>query len=285
VLSDGTQVALGTLVHADGFLITKASELFGRLECQLRDGRRFPAALVGRDEPNDVALLKIDGHDLQVASWSDEDAVAVGSWLATVGLDDTPLAIGVVSAPMHAVPKPRPVLGVMLDDSERGARVGRVLPGSPAAEAGLRTGDVIFRLNDQQLESRDALIDAIGRRGVGDRVVLSVMRDDQSLSITAILQELSRVGNQQQAQLMDDLGGPLSSRRDGFPSVVQHDSVLRPRDCGGPVVDLDGKVVGVNIARASRVASYALPASAIRRLLATLLSDHVTPVSKEKSLE
>jgi serine protease Do len=74
---------------------------------------------------------------------------------------------------------------------------------------------------------------------------------------------------------MDSLGGPLSRRRAGFPSVLQHDSVLRPRDCGGPIVDLDGNVVGVNIARASRVASYALPVSVVRPVVAEMLQHAV----------
>ena len=34
--------------------------------------------------------------------------------------------------------------------------------------------------------------------------------------------------------------------------VIQHDTVLRPVNCGGPVVDLDGRVVGVNIAHGGR---------------------------------
>src|SRR5262249_53128260 len=52
----------------------------------------------------------------------------------------------------------------------------------------------------------------------------------------------------------------LSGRRRGFPTVLQHDTVLRPSDCGGPLVGLDGNVIGVNIARAGRTARYAIPA-------------------------
>src|SRR5690606_15227199 len=55
----------------------------------------------------------------------------------------------------------------------------------------------------------------------------------------------------------------LSFRRTGFESVLQHDTFLLPEHCGGPLCDLDGHVVGINIARAERIASYALPAAAI----------------------
>ena len=36
---------------------------------------------------------------------------------------------------------------------------------------------------------------------------------------------------------------------------------------GGPLVDLDGHIIGINIARAGRISSYALPASDIQQIL------------------
>jgi serine protease Do len=59
---------------------------------------------------------------------------------------------------------------------------------------------------------------------------------------------------------MNLLAGPLSSRRSNFPQVLQHDTYLFPNECGGPLINLAGKVVGINIARGGRVDSYALPA-------------------------
>ena len=63
---------------------------------------------------------------------------------------------------------------------------------------------------------------------------------------------------------MTQLNGPMSRRRDGFESAFQHDSVIHPRNCGGPVLDLSGKVVGMNIARANRTATYALPTQVLQ---------------------
>ena len=54
-------------------------------------------------------------------------------------------------------------------------------------------------------------------------------------------------------------GGPFSDRRFGFHQVISHDSVIDPEQCGGPLVDLEGNVLGINIARAMRVASFAIP--------------------------
>jgi serine protease Do len=67
--------------------------------------------------------------------------------------------------------------------------------------------------------------------------------------------------------MMNRLGGPLSKRRTRFQEVVQHDSPLDPEDCGGPLVNLDGEVIGINVARAGRIMSYAIPAESVRDIL------------------
>ena len=44
---DGTDAWLGTIVGPDGWVLTKASELKGRITCRLRDGRELDARNVG----------------------------------------------------------------------------------------------------------------------------------------------------------------------------------------------------------------------------------------------
>ena len=71
---------------------------------------------------------------------------------------------------------------------------------------------------------------------------------------------------------------------------MQHDAVLSPQDCGGPLVDLDGKVVGINIARAGRVETYALPSKLARSVLASLRlqaarSAHEIATQQERELK
>ena len=62
-------------------------------------------------------------------------------------------------------------------------------------------------------------------------------------------------------------GGKLSNQRRGYPSAVQTDLPIRPEDCGSPVVDLQGRVLGINVARAGRTKSYAIPAKTIEKLV------------------
>ena len=68
------------------------------------------------------------------------------------------------------------------------------------------------------------------------------------------------------------MGSKLSDRRSGIPRLFQTDAVVKPGDCGGPIADLDGHVVGLMIARAGRTESWAIPAETVNGLLPVLLA-------------
>jgi len=267
VLCDGRRTALGAIVDPDGYILTKASELKGEVSCQMLDRDELDAEIVGVDEQWDLALLKVEATNLPAVRWSEDEAPTVGSWLATPGLDTLPISIGVVSVGPRKVERRLPALGVILEDSEQGPRVHRVVEESGAAKAGIKAGDIVTELDGEEVKSRDAMIDAIRERRPGDKVRMKVLRGQESLTVEATLGELSNLVHGDRDQFQNSLGGRLSERRAGFPLALQHDTVLNPNQCGGPVVDLDGNVVGLNIARASRVGSFAIPASAIKPLL------------------
>ena len=77
-------------------------------------------------------------------------------------------------------------------------------------------------------------------------------------------------------------GSTLSGRRTGFPQVLQTDLVIDAKDCGGPVVDLDGNVLGINIARAGRVETWVLPSEVIRPLLTDFKAGKFAPEVAKK---
>lgn len=277
VLSGGEAVALGAIVDSNGFILSKASELKGEVACEMSDGQRLPAKIVGVHQQTDLAMLKIESSQLPAIAWSDHGAPLVGSWLVTPGLNSDPTSIGVVSVAPRRIAAPSGVLGVMLEQDTRGARIAQVLPSSGAEKAGLLPSDVISAVNGSAVASREDLIQFVQRFQPGDTVRLSLWRGESKLDILATLGSRSLVFGEDRQEFQNSLGGPLSERRDGFPSVLQHDTVLRPEQCGGPVLDLDGKAVGINIARADRVSSYAIPASVVKPLLADLKSGRLAP--------
>src|SRR5947207_5541152 len=54
LLCDGKETALGAVVGADGWIISKASDLKGKIVCRLRDGRELEAKLIGVHELCDL---------------------------------------------------------------------------------------------------------------------------------------------------------------------------------------------------------------------------------------
>jgi putative serine protease PepD len=64
-----------------------------------------------------------------------------------------------------------------------GAQIGDVQPGSPAEQAGLKSGDVVVKLDDRLIENANALVAAIRTRAPGDKVKLT-LADNRVLEVT-----------------------------------------------------------------------------------------------------
>jgi serine protease Do len=271
---DGKHLALGGIISPDGWIVTKATPLCGNLTVGLADGRKLAAATVAESGEHDLALLKVDAAklpslDLTAASASPP----VGSWLASVGRSKDPVAVGVVSVPPRVIPAQAGILGVQLDEEK--ALIVQVFPDSAAEEAGVEAEDLILSVNGQKTPSREKLREIVGSFNPGDEVELIVDRAGEKVTLHATLSGDFPGLPMGRSEFQNNLGGKLSVRRFGFPLAFQHDTVLRPTDCGGPVVDLEGRVVGFNIARAGRTESYALPVDAVQGVLTELMKEHL----------
>src|SRR5881296_1756917 len=92
----------GFIVRPEGYIFTNFHVVEGaeHVDVKLKDGREFPAKVVGTDEKTDIAVIKIDAKDLPVVQLGDSDAVRVGQFAFAIGAPfklDYTFTYGVVS--------------------------------------------------------------------------------------------------------------------------------------------------------------------------------------------
>src|SRR6478752_3786299 len=77
----------GFIVRADGYIYTNFHVVEGaeKLEVKLKDGRSFPAKIVGTDEKTDIAVVKVEANDLPVVQLADSEAIRVGQFAFAIG--------------------------------------------------------------------------------------------------------------------------------------------------------------------------------------------------------
>ena len=280
VKCDNKDAALGTVVAPGGWILTKASELKGDVTtCVLKDGRSFEAKTVGVQDDYDLAMLKIDTWNLPVAEWRTSSEDQVGSWVVTPGLAKEPIGIGVLSVAKRPMPLGG-FLGVQMEPAERGVLVKVVQAGTAAEKAGVKANDIVVAIDTEPITNTEAMMDLLSGHKPGDEVTIQVMREGQRMDLKAKLGKRPASGSGR-GDFQNAMGSPLSSRRSGFPVILQHDTVLKPADCGGPLVDVDGKVIGINIARAGRTESYAIPSESVQPLLIDMILGKYPPGAGE----
>lgn len=274
VFADSKQVGFGTvwkpnLVLAKWSELKKARSLLGVDS----DGRNFKLIIQEVFAAHDLVLLATpDPIRLRPIPLQGIPPRA-GTLIAAVRPDGVAEGIGVISVAERSLQESsRGFLGVELDidyDSG-GVLVKDVSPGSAAEEAGVLAKDVISAVDGRQIDSFKELQTVLSRAGANQVVQLSIRRRTGPLEISAKLspkQTIASGVNRRERMMnrMDERG--LSKVRDRFPSVLQTDMTISPSESGLPVVDSEGRLVGVVLARAGRVKTYLLSVATISGLL------------------
>ncbi|HXP27460.1 MAG TPA: Do family serine endopeptidase [Steroidobacteraceae bacterium] len=107
----GVQHAQGSgfLISADGLVLTNAHVVDGAKEVtvKLSDHREYKAKVLGADKSSDIAVLKIEAHNLPAVTLGDSDKLGVGDYVLAIGepfgLEETATA-GIVSAKGRSLP-------------------------------------------------------------------------------------------------------------------------------------------------------------------------------------
>ncbi len=78
----------GVIISADGYIVTNhhVIENANNITVTLRDGTTsYDATLIGSDEDNDIALLKVNAEGLSPATFGDSSSLAVGDYVVAIG--------------------------------------------------------------------------------------------------------------------------------------------------------------------------------------------------------
>lgn len=279
--ANDARLAYGTVVGDGTRVLTKWSEISGErgpLTISGSDDVVRTAPVVGVYKDEDVAVLAISGDPLPPVEWWME-APELGQFLAAPQPDGVLAGFGVVSVlERNLRDTDYAYLGVTGDPKHtgQGVRVADVAEDSGAALAGLRAGDLILRAGEREisglLELRSVLI------GVqpGEELELLAKRGNREMKFQVLLGNRPKFDEQfpaERLRQMERMGGPISRVGNAFSRVIQTDMRLRPNQAGGPVVDLEGRVVGITLARADRTRSFVMPAAMAMNLLSQEAAD------------
>jgi serine protease Do len=277
LVADGRQeIAYGVVLTADGYILTKASEIreAKALNVTIDHTKFSEVKVVLEDLQWDVALLKVVASDLTPVVYAETSEVPQGTWVVANGASSRSqrrLLAGIISAKIREIPAAGgAVLGVTLAENAKALEIGDVNPRGGAKEAGLQAGDVILTIEGKAVSKVEQITEILKDRKEGSRVKVTYRRKK--------LEQTAEVRLAAKAELFtelttrnDQMSGDFSLRRSGFPRVMQHD-ILGSREIeGGPLLDLDGRCIGMNIARASRAENYAIPVENLKEIATKML--------------
>jgi putative serine protease PepD len=262
-IRQGSGLGSGFVYDKNGYIMTAAHVVQGADQVQVRlyDGTKLTGKVLGTDEDNDVAVVKVDRTGLAAAPLALGETIQVGQLAVAIGspfgLNETVTA-GIISAtdrtlqgreviqtdaPINpgnsggvladrrgrvigindaiqtgsdasngnvgigfavpidlaarsakAIVQGKQVqtgyLGVTMGEptgGQDGALVQEVAPGSPAAKAGLRPGDLVVAIDGQSVADYGELGARIRAHKPGDQVTLKVVRGGNETTVTASL--------------------------------------------------------------------------------------------------
>ena len=269
-----TALVLGTVFSSDGWIVTKSSEIgyAQDLKCVFGDDTEYAAKLVATDPRYDMALLKIDAKDLVAVKVAEQPKdLEAGQIVVSCDEDGLTMSMGLItskprkfSTRQRRTSTGRGFLGVVCRPGDDGLVVRTVTKRSGADRAGLERGDVILTMEGKKVPTTDKLIEILTDYRPQQKIQISINRGDDLLDLEAILGKRPNSATDRNDKWG---GGPFSERRYGFPKVIPHDSAIKPEQCGGPLVNSDGQVIGLNISRAVRVATYAVPINEVMKFV------------------
>lgn len=297
VRADGQAVALATVVDDRGHAVTKRSELprRGTISVRDHDGQDRAARVVAEDRRMDLALLHVDGTPLPAIEWG-SGQVRPGQVLVSPRPGNSGPALGFAAIERRESERDwrmgaflglqtEPISRAEASDAgvESAVRVVNVVAGGAAEDAGLRDGDLLVTLDGQPLSGREGLRRRILDRDPGDVVTIALLRDGERREVSATLR--ARPEREGGTAQRGNTRTEISTVSTGFGEVFAHDAIVRPEQCGGPVLSIDGLAQGLNVARYDRTSTHVLDAIRVRASVQRMLASLTTEEGPEPTAE
>ncbi len=295
-------IGSGVIVSPEGYIVTNAHVVNGatQIRVTLHDRRVLTGKLVGLDKVTDLAVVKVDAHDLPAISWGDSTKLEPGQTVLAFGSPFGYLQFSVTRGIVSALNRPDPYqtdarkpgafiqtdaainpgnsggplvnahgelvginssiitnsgsfagagfaipsqivhaistqliahghvdhgyLGISMNDvtpdnakffnlqEASGAIVAELTPGSPAAKAGLKQGDVIVGLNGQKILNGSALQVQVSEDAPGTKIVLGVLRNGQAQTVDLTVGQFHAKDAEVASNDGNDSGAPQSGK-------------------------------------------------------------------------
>ncbi|MES2438687.1 MAG: trypsin-like peptidase domain-containing protein [Verrucomicrobiota bacterium] len=276
ILEGRKEIGYGVVISPDGHILTKASEVLDKAGLSLTvDQTNYQDVKVVMIDPTwDVALLKVEASGLVPVNYAPTSAVSQGAWVVANGATTRTsrrLLAGIISAKIREIPASGgAALGVILNAKSKVLEIDDVNDKSGAKDAGLQKGDVILSIEGRKMKKIEEVAEVLKDRKAGSTVKVTYRRKEEETTVDVRLAARGEMFTDQMNR-NDQMSGDFSPRRSGFPRVIQHDILGSRSIQGGPLLDLDGRCIGMNIARANRAESFAIPVEDLKEIAARLM--------------
>ena len=261
-------LALGTVVDQDGLSACKASTLPSHPHCRLPDDRIVEAGIIGVDRSFDLAVLQIPPESVRPVAWLEGDPPSVGRIVLPVSSKGQPLSIGIISVAVRNLVNPRnpattchsgskrrghPFFGTI--DEQQGEYVVRAVFG-PAKVAGILPGDRLISIAGQRVTSDDDAAKSVDGKQSGTSCRLPSRETGKALAFELPLLPAVEIGSWNRTWRCDD-----------FPIALEYSPPVETTECGGPIIDLSGRVVGITVGQSNPANGWAIPANSVQRII------------------
>ena len=263
-----------TVINEEGLAVAEAASLVDRPWVR-HQGRELPVDVAGLDSATGLAVLRLPIAGLR--PWKFEEAeVSSGTFVASVSPGGTIGTIAAItvdprtydrgrSSPETDERQPAAPLAVHGEPRDDGFK----LPiGDWPVAAGLRSGDMVVRVADRSVRTADDIASATRMMRPGDLVKVTVQRDGHRTTLITPLPPTDGMLH----QLVS-----VSPRRDGYEGAMEFAPPIDRHSLGGPLVNLDGRPVGVVVARLGDHAGVAVPAEALTETLRRYANGELLP--------